>query len=318
MKTLTVLKTLPMFGLIAMLAACSGTANDPGTGSATSAVVSESANGSSANVATGSHHRGMHHRGGPEGLLFAALHHDIGLSDAQKTTIQGLVDGLKPQKGAHQEDATRRVALANAVRAGSVDVAAFPRPEPPAAVKTAHQDALAKALDTLHATLTPDQRTALVAAMSKHEGGEHGQHRMGDRAKWQGEREAMGPKGEHGFGPMGMLKGIDLTDAQKTTIETNLQALRPAKPSDAEITAMKARHEEMKKDREAKLQSFVGDSFDAVAFVARPVDAKPEMNRGDHMMKELAVIVPVLSPAQRELLASRIEQGPKAHDVEVR
>ena len=70
----------------------------------------------------------------------------------------------------------------------------------------------------------------------------------------------------------------------------------------------------MKTAMNEKLQSFKADTFDAAAFVARPANA-PKMNMGkpaDHMTKELSAIVAVLTPAQREKLAQKIEQGPPA------
>ena len=68
----------------------------------------------------------------------------------------------------------------------------------------------------------------------------------------------------------------------------------------------------MKTAMDAKLQSFKSDSFDAKAFVAPPANAPKIGGPADHMAKELSAVVSVLTPAQREKLAQKIEQGPPA------
>jgi Spy/CpxP family protein refolding chaperone len=79
---------------------------------------------------------------------------------------------------------------------------------------------------------------------------------------------------------------------------------------------MKARFEAMRAEHKARLESFAKDDFDANAFLARPANA-PDMGRGmrgmhEHMLQELAAITQVLTPAQREQLAAKIEAGPHA------
>jgi hypothetical protein len=66
----------------------------------------------------------------------------------------------------------------------------------------------------------------------------------------------------------------------------------------------------------ARLESFAADSFDAQAFVAPPADAPQgrPMQPLARMVNELAVVVPLLEPAQREALAALLEKGsPGAH-----
>ena len=156
--------TLPLFGLLIALAGCSGQ-----TGAA-SAVDSTAAAQTTKNTADNVHpspaafHRPPH---GPEHLLAAALHEPINLSAEQKTAIEGALAEAAP-KGLPAFDRTRVVALAAAVRAGKVDPASLPAA--PGALDdavNARRAASAKALDMLHATLTKEQRRALVDAVSK-------------------------------------------------------------------------------------------------------------------------------------------------------
>jgi Spy/CpxP family protein refolding chaperone len=110
---------------------------------------------------------------------------------------------------------------------------------------------------------------------------------------------------------MGLLESIGVTEAQRTQIEARLDAQRPSKADrEAKFETMKAKFEIMQKEREFRLQTFKQPSFDAAAFVTPPAGAERIGPRahGDRILKDLAVIVPVLTPEQREKLAQKIEQ----------
>jgi Spy/CpxP family protein refolding chaperone len=304
MKSFRATMMLPMFGVFAalgVLAGCSGQAATDANGTTNTAVTAQGKHG---------HGPGMMAHG-PEMLLFASLHAPINLTDAQRTTIQGLVDGLQP-KGAAPADKT---ALVAGIRAGKIDTASVAFNKPADADIALRRTALAKSLTTLHDTLTAEQRVALVAAIEKRaEGGPKGEDHKGEGLK--GEK---GEKGEHGkmhggFGPMHLLKDLDLTEEQEKAVKAAFEANKPAPPTETDREAMKANHIAMKKEMDARLQTFASDKFDANAFVAPPANAPkdgPAMH-GDHFIKTLAVIVPILTPAQREKLASKIEKGPAA------
>ena len=116
---------------------------------------------------------------------------------------------------------------------------------------------------------------------------------------------------------MGMLAGLDLTQEQKDAIKAKLDAQRPAAPTAEQREAMKTKMESMRTEMKAKLESFKSDKFDATAFVTPPKDlARPEM--AGHPKNPLADIVPLLTPAQRESLAARIEKGPAMHEGRVK
>jgi Spy/CpxP family protein refolding chaperone len=233
-------------GLLAAMAGCSGEAAN----TQSTALSAQQPQTQNEPPKDRPHHGHRPHHGGPDFLLMAALHEPINLTAAQKTTIEDAMKEARP-KGPPPSMAS----LAAGIRAGKVEA-------PP--IDQARIDASAKALATLHATLTKEQRAQLVEAVSKH--------------------KPHGPPREHR--PMGhMLEGLDLTKEQEEKIRAALEAQKPNPV-----------------DMEARLQSFAADSFDARAFATPP--QRPN---------ELQVVVSLLTQAQREKLAARIEQGPPGH-----
>lgn len=324
-----VLGTLSVVGALAVFAGC----NNP-------SVSPESAETASSELAAGPkgerHGKmGRHGPPGPAFLLGAALH-ELDLTDAQKATIEAEMKALRDAHAEDREDAheARQEALAAAVRSGKVDEAAL--------LAQLKEDApapdnarLAKALQTLHDTLTAAQREELVAAIGEkmderkdragkpgrgHHGDDEGRGPKGDRGPRgergpKGDREAMGergPKGAHGPGRMGplghMLQGIELSDDQRAKLR---EGLEKGAPTEADRDAMKAKHEAFRETMDERMKSFVGESFDATAFVAPPKDGMGPEKMAGHMVKALAVVVPILDAAQREALAKNIEQGPQ-------
>ena len=307
----------PVLGVVAMLAGCSG-----GAGANTNV---DSANAAMSKAESsdpqGRHHRGPRH-GGPDFLIGAALHEPIQLTAEQKTTIEGLAAQTKP-KAPPSPDKQRLAALAAGIRKGTIDAATIQAQGGDEDVARKERlTASANALATLHKTLNAQQRAALVDAITSRQAkappGEHGERtKRGDgRDGGEGHR---GPHAGHGGGhggPMfGLLEDLNLTKEQQESIRTKLAA---DKPTDADREGMKARFETMKKERDAKLQTFKGDAFDAASFVAPPADAQKggppsaPSSHGARMAKDLQVIVSVLDAAQREKLAQKIEQGPPA------
>jgi Spy/CpxP family protein refolding chaperone len=261
--------------------------------------------------------------GGPDHLLMAALH-ELTLTDAQKSTIEGLLAKNGPGAREHgPQDRVALTALTESVRAGKIDAAAvIAKIGANDRGPDAHLAETASALQTLHTTLTKEQRRALVDSMTA---------RMADHGPPPGappqDKGARGPDGargprDHGpggpggerfgkGGPLGhMLDGLSLTDAQRTSIDSALAAQRPAAP---DHEAMKKGFEAMKTEMSARLESFAADTFDAKAFLAPPANApqgKPMMHPMARMVNELAVVVPLLDATQRETLAAQLEKGP--------
>jgi Spy/CpxP family protein refolding chaperone len=303
MKSLITSKLFAVAGLIVSLAACSGQAPVENVEGASNAITSPIEQ--KAESPKGRFEHGMR-KHGPASLLFAALREPLNLTAEQTQAIKSAIETLKATKGSHKHEGkgeARRTELAAAVRSGKIDLEAFKAHKAEGtneAARTSKREALAKALTTLHSTLTAEQRTTLVAAVQK---------RAAD-FKGHGKHEGRG-EGKHGgkFGGMKMLDGIELTQDQKDAIKAQFTANRPAR-SEADKEAMKAKFETMRNARNARLQAFASDSFDVTAFLAKKHEGEGKFGgRRGGMMKHLSTIVSVLTPAQREMLAAKIEKG---------
>lgn len=308
MKSIRASFIAPLFALMMSVAACSGQAPIDGTASEGSAVAQTQASEAGKHFAHRSHGAGS--------LLSLALRDpSINLTDAQRTTIEAAQKTLAPKKSdkPKADHSAQKAALAAAVRAGNVDaLVAKPsvKPEAFAQAKAEKNAALSNALTVLHSTLTKDQRVALVAAAGK-------RHEKGNVEKKDGVtgKKHHGKHGKHGKKAEGSKKtafaSLDLTADQKAQIEAKMKANKPAQKTEAEREAMKAKFVAMKKERSERLQTFASDQFDVAAFLARPEGAQPKMEKPARMSK-LAIIVPILTPEQREKLALKIEQGHQA------
>lgn len=309
--------TLPLFALVAVLAGCSaeaGTSAGPeSVGTTESTIVADQAAAPSAMKPNFRGHRGhFGPGGGPDFLVHAALRAPINLTAEQRTTIEGLVKKHEAPKP--DADGAGPAKLAAAIRSNSFD--SLPHPTFDKTKFEAHTAESAKALATLHDTLTAEQRTALVDGLEKH--GEHGGR---DRNGEGREGRQHGPRGEGHEGMKGgehfeggpmmhMLGDLNLTQEQKDAIKAKFEAERPAKPSDADHEQMKARFEAMRTEMKVKLETFKGDKFDATAFVTPSAKfAPPAADKAPHT-NPMAIISSVLTAEQREQLATKIEQGP--------
>jgi Spy/CpxP family protein refolding chaperone len=301
---------LPIVGVLAGAAGCAADSGppEPAEGAVQSALSEDER----------PHAKRPHGPGGPEFLLFAAQH-ELELSDAQKATIDRAIEDLHAARGKRgQPDNAPFAALAAGVRAGKVDVGAvLAKASPSEPAFEQHRAASAAALQKLHATLTAEQRRELVDAVSA-KMSEHGPKGEGRGPKGEGRaaKRGDGPKGERGDhdrgarGPLGhLLQDLELTDAQRQSVE---QAMQAQKPSEADREAKAKRFEEMRAGMRSKLESFAADAFDAKAFTT-PADgpsAHGPKQRLEHLANVLAAVAPILDPAQREKLATRLEQGP--------
>lgn len=301
--------SLPMFALAASLVVACSAEQSNNVQPDTASTAQQASQSDTAAADKGPGPRGHHGPGGPGGnpelfLVGASLHaKDLNLTDAQRTTIEGLTKHDAPNARERPAfDTGKAKELAAAIRAGNVS--SLPKgPGPDATEIQARQAASAQKIKTLHDTLTADQRAKLVADIQAHAGkggpgGPGGPH--GDK----GGPDKGAPKGEMRHGPHGGPGGaggpfsedLNLTDAQKEQLKAKFEANHP-KP---DFAAMQA---EMK----TKLESFKADSFDANAFVTPSAQFQPK-NDGN----PLADLVSVLTPEQREILAKKIEAGPPA------
>ena len=313
-----VLAALPVVGALFGITGCGGDTgatkpSDPTEEAADSLTKAQDNATDCADGARG--HRLPPGGGGPDHLLMAALH-ELVLTDAQKATIEGALAKNAPgARGRGPQDRVALTALTESVRAGKIDAATvLTRIGASDRGPDAHRADAASALQMLHTTLTTEQRRTLVDSMTARMA-EHGPPPgKGER----GPEGARGPGRDHGpggersgkGGPLGhMLDGLSLTAAQRASIDAALAAQRPAA---VDHEAMKKGFEAMKTEMSARLESFAADSFDAKAFVAPPAGAPQggRMHPLARMVNELAVVVPLLDPAQRETLAAQLEEGP--------
>ncbi len=257
------------------------------------------ASGSEAASAADAKHEMHGMRGHP--LLAAALK-DLELSAEQRKTIDAAVDNLHADK--QDEMKAMHKTLADQVRAGKIDEAALKAQAGDLdKAKAEHRAAVVKAVETLHATLTPAQRTQLVTLIKE---------RMQERGEKMGEHHGKkhdkgGNNGEHharhGGPMMFMLHGIDLRDDQKKAIEA---AMPPKPEKDADDKA--AKFAEHKARMDAALEAFKADKFDAAAVLPEHEGKHPMAER---FVKMLEVVVPILDAEQRAELAKRVEEGPR-------
>ena len=248
-----------------------------------------------ANEPEARHHKRKGHHG-PDKLLRAALK-ELDLSAEQRATIEESLESLQEgfRKGFDRGDhAERSKALADAVRAGSVDATALSGSDDFEAKMKEGREKLVAALDQLHATLTPEQRTQLVETL---------QSRMkdhGDPEKKRAWKDKMGQKGPSHF----MLHGLDVSEEQRAKIDAALAA----KGLDQPPEGMREGFAAMKEHKAAMLAAFASDNFDAGALLpAKGPDFAAGKRR---FIDSLAVSVPLLDESQRAELAERIERGP--------
>jgi Spy/CpxP family protein refolding chaperone len=318
--------TLSILGFLFVLAGCGSQAGGSDVTQPGVAAQAELAPAIKADVTPVKFEHGFR-RGGPDMLLRTALHAPINLTAEQKSTIEGALKELAPKPGTEKPNFDRSQhakELAAAVRSGKVEsVGIGQKNEQFAKFIESRRAAMAKAITTLHSTLTKEQRSALVDSINARSQKMANAMKEGKfEHKFEGKAldgkensERMARRGDHeggrpGFGN-GFLQDLDLTQAQKDAIHAKLSA---NKPSEADHEAMKAKWEAARKDRTARLATFVEDKFDATAFLARKPDGASPKAAGPlpegQRVNRLAVIVSVLDPAQREKLAARIEQGP--------
>jgi Spy/CpxP family protein refolding chaperone len=231
----------------------------------------------------------MAHR---RGLLGEALELDSLTAD-QRATIEALVGQRRAAAApVRAADAQLLTVLAQQVEQASVDPAALaPSLGAEESAATAESALERDAINRLHGVLTPAQRGALVdrvLADHAHRGGEHGRGHDG------------GAPGEgHGFGRGGRAWAgawaakLGLTADQKAQIVASLRASGQADGG------ARGQWRAQRSERRQALEAFRGDSFDASALVHVE-------HRGERAERLAEAAVPVLTPAQRAILASAL------------
>jgi Spy/CpxP family protein refolding chaperone len=229
----------------------------------------------------------------------------------QRATIEQMgKDAETRMEPARKARADLMVAIADQVQAGKIDrVALQPKIDALTAAHQATQPGNRAAFEKLHDLLTPDQRVAFVNAMQTehHQGGERGEGMRGRMQKW--------------------ATDLGLSQDQKDQIKTQMQARWEAHVAGA-VTGvdqtgaikdghMMAQGYKMHEQYKAMLEAFKGDTFkmDQVA----PVGDHRELANGfaGHMLGMLETSLPILTPDQRTIAASKLrEHATKFEDEE--
>jgi Spy/CpxP family protein refolding chaperone len=276
-------------------AAASSSASATASAPAASAVPSASAS------AEPSRHEHGHRGGGPAGMLLHAAS-EIDLKPAQQATVSSLSNQLHDETGPSSDFTAYHAALIAGVRAGKIDAVKL-APLQAALEKdmAAHHEKEAAALNGLHAVLEASQRKALVAAVRAKQAAYEAHHKT-PQAEPLKPGEGAKRRLEH------MTKELDLDAAQQKTVEALLAKDEAGKPG-----TMDAHRAEMKKQMDALLVAFEGESFDPKKLDLGPAPGKKGNDPLVQRAQFLSVLVPLLKPEQREKLAATLEKPRPEH-----
>ncbi len=245
---------------------------------------------------------------GPLMLIDVALR-EVELTDSQRETLSGLAaSGRQTCDAAHESARSIEKKLAVALRVASLDAANVQAEiEALSKKRVTERSDIADALDVLHATLTLEQRQAVVQAVqrnappprdSANASGAPGLHVPPPEGAMPPPEGAMPPPGG---APRDPFADLNLTEAQISALEAKLGP-RPD-PSDR-----RAEHEKRRGQVEALLAGFAADDFEAAKFVSNATDADPRREHLERQLRLTQAALEVLDDAQRETLAARMTQ----------
>jgi Spy/CpxP family protein refolding chaperone len=240
----------------------------------------------------GDEHRHSHHAG-IVGLIARSVQ-DLDVSADQKAKLEAvradLLAKLEPARAAaHDFSGT----LADGVAAGKLDRTKVDAATGALVTKAqAAHDASLKALDDLHATLTPEQRAKLVDGLQTH---------------WERWKEAHGrdeqsePQHRSGY-LLALVRDVGLTREQAQKIKDALHDKMKAGPQEHA-------HKEVADYVSAFGTAFKGDKFDAKK-LAGGKGASGHMAKwgAARMTHFVEIALPVLTPEQRTKLAAVLRE----------
>ncbi|HZU85715.1 MAG TPA: Spy/CpxP family protein refolding chaperone [Polyangiaceae bacterium] len=219
---------------------------------------------------------------------------DVPLTPSQRADIEKLA---ADSDAAHAEArAARRelmLAIAAQVEAGAIDRAALqPRIDAVAAAVARAQPADRAALERLHGLLTPDQRSAFVAALE---------------SRWN-ERPA--PQGAHPLRQW--ARDLNLSGDQRDQIKAALQARLRGGPHEGGGPRAWA---EARERRAKLLEAFEKDRFVLDEVAPTQEGAGRAARAGDWLLGVAEAALPVLTPEQRVVAAQKIRARADETDV---
>ncbi len=250
-------------------------------------------------------------RKSPGQMYFRATRDITDLTDAQRATLDKIMDAVKEPSGAKPEFKDFQTELLSEVKAGKIEQAKLdPKMKAIDAAMQSRLDAEADNLTTLHDLLQAPQRKALTAAVSAK------QARMEARFMEMKDAGASPPK------------AADITRLKVTRITNDLGLDRAEDTAMDAVVAKAARKAEAPGEARAEWKqqaTALSAAFEKDAFDAKKQDFFSKANKKGHeglqdQIDLLALVVPVLSTAQREKLAAKLEHpstvpqgGPEGH-----
>jgi len=230
---------------------------------------------------------------GPGGRFFKAVD-ALNLPAAQQQSVAAIRARLDEANAPVREARAKLHAeVARQVRAGAIDHALLrPLADQVAAAAGATKPALQQAMQQIHDTLDAAQRRALVASLRERAAQAHGKGEM------KGHMERM-------------ATDLALTDDQKAAIHAQLHSAFTGRSEE-----MHAEHVKMKARMDAFAAAFESDTFDAKALDVGEHGAGGALRAMGMAGAFLDAAVPVLTPAQREVLVTKLQAHLQTEPVE--
>lgn len=222
---------------------------------------------------------------------------DVPLTASQRSTIEQMAaDADARHADARAARKELMLAIATQVEAGAIDRSALqPKIDAVASAMQKAQPADRAALEQLHAILNADQRSAFVDALES---------RIKDKMHEARDKQPMKQWADD----------LQLTDAQRDEIKAAMKSRFEAARASGEHpwAEMKAAREHGKQ----VLEAFKGDTF-VMDQVAPAVDVNAKAaHMSDHILRMAETVLPILTPQQRTLAASKLREKADAVELE--
>ena len=248
------------------------------------------------------HDRGKRgHKKEVGGILFKAALDQETLTDAQRSTIEALIEENRAKKEWKPRDGFK-ADLAAAVRKGKLDTEAMKAKwDAMNTERTARAEARANRLATLHATLDKSQRQSVVESINARA------EKRAEKPRHMEHGNKHGRSMKHGDnGIFRLVYGLDLTAEQKKEIDALHQNLLTAKPR---TERRDADREAAKTCRAQFIESFAADNFDPASRPCLRNDTAAGEDRIAEHAQSFAGLMAILTEDQREQLAEDLEKG---------
>lgn len=229
---------------------------------------------------------------------------DVPLRADQRSELEQIFQTWKTRhEPVRQARQAIMLAAADQIEAGSLDKAALaPKIDAAADAWTKAEPDDRAAIERVHALLTPDQRVALVDAISAKMEEHHKRH---ERVAGEGADKPMGPMKQWG-------DDLGLTDDQRSKLHeamrSEIAAHFAGRINGTETEKPELAFLKMKTRFDNALEAFKTDHFVMDEVMPRE-DAKARAQKmSDHVLHFAEVAMPILTPDQRVLAAKKLRE----------